>query len=657
MKLDHKIDDFLFTIFPELKGAEKEAIIEAFQKYYTYGPYKPKVTIENDIVSIEVDTPTILSQEGDYKTVVALCEKGKYNEAKPILKKLIEKNPTNSEYHRIMGQVLSDEGDQEEAINYLIDALRWDSKNGWALLMMGNIFAKYKADISTAIKYYDQALVANTKDNISLTNIGYVLMQQGKYEEAKKYLWEALKINPDYPNAHLTLGIIAEKENDLGSAFFSTIQAIKLSNTKDLIYQNGVKQAFQLANRSIASGEGKKIFREYRHKLEFDGGTVVDIVVENDMPTAAKIEFAEIYNRPKHIIRHKPEYPAVEHLIMHELVHLDFVIQARKVELNQLFTATQQHRSNFIKGLDQNIKKLKKMNIPQEAIDKYCTSLFDGMNLQAYNTPVDLFIETFLYNDFVELRPYQFLSLYTLNQQGLKAVSDKNTIALSPVDILSKSRVYNLVNALHFKHLFGVDLIKDFQATQAELKQANGFYDEYLQYKDDKEPAEEYELVLHWAEDLKLANNFELIDEKEYRTKRTDIDNLLSSIEKDPYDIETKSPYKAREMEKFQKSQEKVGTNMAVAMFMVDALKYLNKMPEEEIKKIAFEIATNGTQGYRPDKSDYRISFIPGKLFSGYHILAYYYVSWMLVLPNMVSQLQLPFDEEYKLALSMHKLE
>jgi hypothetical protein len=43
---------------------------------------------------------------------------------------------------------------------------------------------------------------------------------------------------------------------------------------------------------------------------------------------------------------------------------------------------------------------------------------------------------------------------------------------------------------------------------QSELKQATDFYDEYLQYKEDKEPAEEYELVLHWAEDLKLDKNF-----------------------------------------------------------------------------------------------------------------------------------------------------
>ncbi|OFY47868.1 MAG: hypothetical protein A2W85_12670 [Bacteroidetes bacterium GWF2_41_31] len=78
-------------------------------------------------------------------------------------------------------------------------------------------------------------------------------------------------------------------------------------------------------------------------------------------------------------------------------------------------------------------------------------------------------------------------------------------------------------------------------------------------------------------------------------------------------------------------------------------------MPIEEIKKIAFEIAMQGTQGYRPDKDDYRISSISDKTFSGYHILAYYYVSWALAIPEMLSQLQLPYDDEYKLALTMHK--
>ena len=195
MQIIHKIDDFLFTIFPKLKiGGGNSLIISELENYYTCGPFKPKVTVDNEWVTIIIDTPTIISQEADYRKTVALCEKRKFAEAKPILKNLIQKNPTNSEYHRIMGQILSDEGDQEEAVNCLIDALRWDSKNGWALLMMGNIFAKFKNDVPTAMKYYDQALIANPNDNITINNIGANLMQQGKLEEAKNIFGKRLKL-------------------------------------------------------------------------------------------------------------------------------------------------------------------------------------------------------------------------------------------------------------------------------------------------------------------------------------------------------------------------------------------------------------------------------------------------------------------------------
>jgi len=655
MQIIHKIDNFLYTIFPSVTQGDQQSLLNAIQDFYTYGPFKPKVTVDQDWVKIEIDTPTIIAQEIDYQKVISFCEKGKYADAKPILKNLISKNPTISEYHRIMGQILSDEGDQEEAINCLIDALRWDSKNGWALLMMGNIFAKFKEDVPTAMKYYDQALVANPKDNITINNIGANLMQQGKLEEAKKYFWEAIKINDKYPNTHFALGMIAEMEADLQSAFYSVIQAIKLNNNKDVLYQNSVKQAFEIAQKIIANDAGKKIFREYRHKLEFDGDRRIDIVEDEEIPTAAKFEFAENYERETHIVKYKPSYPAVEHLIMHELVHLDFVIEARKGELNQLFISTQNHKSEFIKGLEPTIKKFNKMGISEKSIADYCSNLFEGMNRQIFNTPIDLFIENFLYNEFSELRPFQFISLYTMLQEGLKAVTDKKIVELSPKDIISKSKVYNLVNAMQFKELFGFDFIKDFNATPSELKFATDFYDEYLQYKEDKEPAEEYELVLHWAEDLKLDKNFELVNEHEYRTKRTDIDKLLSSIEKDPFDLESKDPYKQREMDKFQKSQEQIGINMAVAMFMVDALQFFEAMPQDEIKKIAVEIAMQGTQGYRPDKDNYRINSVKGKTFSGYHILAYYYVSWSLAIPEMVTQLNLPYEAEYKMALKMHK--
>jgi len=655
MQIIHRVDNFLFTIFPELRGGGNELITSTLEKYYSYGPFKPKVTIDKEWVTIEIDTQSITSQDAEYRKTVTLCEKGKYSEAKPILQKLIEKNPTNSEYYRIMGQILSEEGDQEEAINFLIDALRWDSKNGWALLMMGNIFAKFKNDIPTAMKYYDQAVINNPTDNIAVNNIGANLLQQGKLEEAKKYFWEANKINSEYPNTHFALGMIAHSEGDLHSAFYSATKAIRLSTKKDQLFQNAVAMVSDVAKAVILRGDAKKIVSEYLHRLEFEGDKLIESIVDNEIPTVAKLEVAENYNREKHQIKYKPNTPAYEHLIMHELVHLDFIIQARKEQINQLFTSNEKNKEQFIIGLEASVKKLHKLGIPENKIANYCNDLFQGINSQIFNAPIDLFIEDYLYNEFAELRPYQFVSLYAMLKDGIKATTEKNIVELTPKHILSNTKIYNLVGAFHFKDLFGLDLIKDFQPSTIELKEAERMYKEFLEYKTDRKAGEEYELVQHWAEDLKLQDNFELVDEIAYRNRTASVDDLLKSIEEDPYDLNSNKAYKDRQMDKFQKSASNIGLNMAVVMFMVDALQYFDNVPKDKIKLAAFEIATVGTQGIVPEKKGYKLSSVPNKDFSGYHLLAYYYVTWSLAIPEMVAQLHLPYDNEYAMATSMHK--
>ena len=554
-----------------------------------------------------------------------------------------------------MGQILSEEGNHDEAIDCLIDALRWDSKNAWALIMMGNIFAKFKNDIPTAMKYYDQAVIANPNESIAINNIGGNLLQQGKIEEAKKYFYQALKVNDSYPNTHFALGMIAEIENDLESAFLSTLKAVKLNKNKDSLLENSIKQVFQLAKKIIQTDTGVKAYKKYKLKLEFEGDKEIDIIEDAEIPTAAKFEFAENYNRPTHTVRYKSSYPAVEHLIMHELVHLDFVIAARKENLNMLFVSNQTNKKQFISKLEPTVKNLKKTGLSEEEIANQCTKLFEAINLQLFNTPVDLFIEDYIYRDYSELRPFQLISLFTLCKEGIKAVTDKQVLELFQPDLISKTKIYNIVNGLQLKDLYGIDLINEYKATQAELRMAKDFYNEYLDYKDDRQAGEEYELIHNWATDLKLDKNFELIEENTYRNKRTDMDSILDSIEKDPYDTEIKDPFKEREMEKFQKSQNEIGLNMAVVMFMAEALHYFKNTNTDEIKNIAFELATQGIHGYNPDNTNYRLSSMPDKLFSGYHILAYYYVSWAIALPDMVAELHLPFEKEYKMAKSMNK--
>lgn len=655
MKIIFPKEDFLYTLFPELTNVNDDQIIKVLSDYYTYNQFTPAVTIHHDFIVVEIDINSIQRHEIDFNRVVSYCEKGNFKDAKPILTKLIAENPANSEYHRIMGQILSDEGDQDEAINCLIDALRWDPKNAWALLMMGNIFAKFRDDITTAMKYYDQAHKNNPNDNISLNNIGANLMQQGKIAEAKKYFLEANKINERYPNTHFALGMIAEIENDLQSALYSTIEAVRLNRTKDQLYNNAIRQAFAVAKKIISTDVGRNTYRNYRRQLEIECGKEIDIIKDSEITTAAKFEFAENYDTANHTIRFKPNYPAVEHLIMHELVHLKFVVDARNHNTNKLFTSQSIHRNAFSKWIQPTVQKLKRMGVPEDQIKNYTNGLFDGVNLQIFNTPMDLFVENLLYADFPELRPYQFISVYNLLMEALQSVTDKKVIEISPKEIVSKNKIYNIVNAMQFRELYGIDLISDFKPTTAELKQATSFYEEFLQYKDDKEPAEEYELVQHWADDLQLSDYFELVDENAYRTKDSKEQELLNVFEKFLGIKEDKSVDQEAETKIFLKNQKEKGTNIEVVMFMVEALDYFETMDLGKIRNIAFEIALQGTKGYHPENKGYENKLIPGKTFTGYQILAYYYVSFALAAPEVLNDLQLPFHEEYLMAKSIYK--
>ena len=650
MQIIHQINDFLYTIFPEFQNAKEQDIFNAVQKYYTYGPFVPKVTIENNFITIEVDTEAIATQDADYNTTIALCEKGRFDDAKIILEKLINKNPSNSEYHRILGQVLSEQGHQDEAINALIDALRWNSSNGWALMMMGNIFAKHKKDVTTALKYYDQAIATNKADHFTLSNIAFLLFQENNIEQAKKYAFETIKIKANYPNVHLILSLIAEKESDLQQAFSSAIQAIKFSVQKDALYHNAVKQAFDIAAKSTADFDGKQILSAYRSQLEAEGGTEIDIQEDDQIKTAAKVEVAERYNRNKHIIKYKTSYPAVEHLVMHELVHLDFINQARKVNLNQVFISTQQNKNNFIETILPAINKLKSKIKEQATIDFFIESIFGGLNLQTYNTPIDLFIEDLLYNEKEDLRPFQFLSLFNLLQDAIKAVTDERILDIAPEPVISKTKTFSLVNAMQFKELFGIDTVQDFKPTAAELKQADTFYQEFIQARKDRKPGQEYELIQHWAQALSLETFFELESEAKYENK-SNIDDFLTKLQQDPFGLkEPEDPFQKREMEMFQKHQEEIGTNMAIVMFMVDALNHFKDKSADYIKQFAYETAMLGTQGIDPNKKDYIISSINNKRFSGNQVLAYYYVSWALAMPDQVQHLGLDFSEEFEMA-------
>lgn len=658
MVVAHKIDKFLLKMFPNINLTDHNSIIRELEKFYTFTVFRPKVTIKDDLVYIDIDTPRIIAENSDYEKVVRLCENQRFSEAKPILLKLIKANPTNSEYHRILGQIHMENGKLEDAIDCLIDALRWNPTNTWALLLMGNILGRNKSDLDSAMLYYEQSLKLNPNDNIVLNNIGANLMERGLFKEAKVYLERALTIDDKYPNTYYALGLIAEKEGEDYKAFDNYLLAVSHNKRKDELFKNSMSALRQSGKKIIDTGIGKRVVDKLVRDLELRTETEIKLIYDNTISTVAKFEFAENYNRDHHVVRLKSEdeiskYDGSDHLIIHELVHLILASNARDTKANKLFITTNDTSKKFMEDMSQALFRLRQRGIPEDKIIDYAKAIYNGLMNQVYNAPLDLFVEDYIYKNFPELRPHQFFSVFKLNKDAHFAVTDKAIVEVSPKDVVSQSKTYNIVAALQFQELFGLDFKSQYISSNVEYKSALNFYEKYKNIKASYEPGREYELVSEWARELKLDKYFSIIPEDEYRNNEKKYSFIRDNTGTKSNLTEEEKEEKSR---KFNESHSTDELNMAVVMYMVDALKYFKELKYDDIQIIAIEIAMLGIKGISPEKEGYKLTNIPSKIFTGYHLLAFYYVSWIIVFPEKVNSLNLPFDKEYEAAKSFARI-
>src|SRR5690606_17370676 len=128
------------------------------------------------------------------------------------------------------------------------------------------------------------------------------------------------------------------------------------------------------------------------------------------------------------------------------------------------------------------------------------------------------------------------------------------------------------------------------------------------------------------------------------------IDQVLKELEEDPYGLNDDLAWQEKANDVFKRENTNDEVNLAVAMYMIDAIRFYSDYNSAQIKQFAFDWATLGMMGINPQKNNYSLPSIKNKRFSGYKALAYYYVAWAIALPEMLSQLGMPFEKEYYLA-------
>lgn len=589
-----------------------------------------------------------------------LCNKNKFDEALPILEEITKTDPQNSEAWRILAQIhWNHMHEPDKAYDELIEALKLDSKNIWALVLMGNLLTKENNDVEHAKQYYDKVLEYYPDNAIAINNIGATFMERKDYERALLYMEKALSIDDSYANSYYGLALCYYKLGKIKEAFEICHKgALKSSDRPEnpAVREELLKLFFAVARDYAKTVNYINVWKGIKEELEAVDHINIRFIEDKELMVNARFEYALTHNEKDHIIRYNPDKEYIDHLFVHEMMHLKMQQQATLNQKGKAVVFTQTCQRAFGKKFKVFMQRRHKELNPSrlnEALKVMC----EGIGTQLSSCPLDLFVEHMMYTNYSIMRPIQMLSLFHLEEVNIDAIRKGEQGGIFPSEIVRASKVMNIVTCLHFKDLYGFNLINQYKPTKAEYNQALDLYEEFKAYLNTYQKGDEYEMMEYFVQSFNMEDFLEIVDENtlikkdnhEDYTLYDEIDRRLADAPSEE-DVDVSNAQFALNHQDGADPME----TMMMSMYMLSAMQYFDKLTHEDVKKIAFEIATVGINGISPDKI-YSIKSIPDKDFGGYEFLAYYYVSWAREFPDALDKIGLPFNKAYETALEMYK--
>lgn len=589
---------------------------------------------------------------------IDLCNQNKFDDALPILEKLVKEEPGNSEAWRLLAQIhWTYNNEPEKAFNELIESLKCEPKNIWALLLMGNYYTKVKNDQVHAKEYYDKVLEYYPDNAIAINNIGATYMERKDYEGALPFLERALDLDDSYTNSYYGLALCYRELGRIEDAFEICHKgALKSSDRPEnpAIREELIKLFVNVAKEYADKTNYLVFWKNLKDELELIDNTSIRITEDRNLSVHAKMEYAPLHAAKEHVLRYNPEKDFVEHLFVHEMMHLKMSQQATKASRGKAIVRSQKTQTAFRNRYMKFMQKALR-HIASSELDKTMTYLADGLALQLMNCPLDLFVEHMIYNDYKIVRPIQMLSLFHMEQDNINSVKQTAAAGVFPKEILYANKVMNIVTSMHFKEMYGINLIGQYRPTRQELVHAQDLYEEFKEYLNTYKTGDEYEMLEYFVQSFNMMNFVEIVDEDQVTAgMKADLSMKgdLKDLAKDALSREEANEANAQFAKDHQDGADATET-MMMAMYMLAAMEYFDTLESHEVHRIALEIAMVGVTGIHP-KKNYSIKSIPNKEFGGYEFLAYYYVSWARAIPEKLNSLGLPFSKAYESALQMY---
>lgn len=665
--------DILYTLADSCFMAESiEELKDAVSSYFTTNESTPNVSIDGDTVCVHFDDAIVAKVDKEFESVTGLCEQRKFEEAKPKLEAFLKAHPRYSEAYRVAAQMKMEDGEIDDAIDTCVDAIICNPRNPWALLLMGNLFLKHKHEFEAAKSYYDKLLKYCPDNFIAINNLAAIMMEQEKFDEAMPFFEKIIEGGHMYANSYYGLAVCYYHQNKFKKSFETVLEGIRtctVGGENPQVSGEMLKLLVANAQAIIDSTNYMNIVLGIKDIIEERAGVEIRIEKNPELKTYAMLQYGPTHHRKYHLIMYNDRRPFKEHLIVHELMHLDMMLEAKEAGMNHMVYSNSENEAAFRTRYATWIKKLAE-RLGHSKAQEAASSVMNGLMLQGMNCPLDLFVEERMFKKYKAMRPIQLASLIAQERENISAIKGSINSKFIPQSIIDASKLMNMVTSLGLEDLYGISMMSEYKPTKAEYAKASDLFEEFKAYEDYK-PGEEYELVKYFAEELDIDKYFNLMNEEDYAEdsfkkeearealRRMALGDDVDSKEGNSFDgLSEEQKQRQDTFYEQNKDGEDEGKTMMMSMYMLGALEAFDGMDKNDIRKIAFEIAMIGTKGISPEKkSGYRVSAFPDKDFSGYQLLAYYYVSWALAIPEKLDALGLPFDTAWQNAKHMWDLQ
>ena len=422
--------------------SERDAI-ELIRQSYGFLSPAIDVSISNGVATIamqEQRADKISEALKFYQKGVKEAQQGAYAKAIKHFSKVIEAIPQHIDARRNLAMAHLETGNVSEARELLRQCLKIDPTNVWTFVLLGNIATKHERAFDVAEFYYEAGLNINPKDNILFNNFATLQMEQGHFAKAKELFNQALAIDPTYPNTYFGLALVSRMTGDLEAALKSLEQLFEQPASTDIrsapVYKNARELYLELSTE-LARRDCKMLMESIlARKTALEIATGYPIVVEEDNSLeyiSAVSQMAWKHKRNEHRVRYRMRSEAMTpHLVAHELEHIVLEQEARQINRNRFFATTAKTREYAVHAIADHITKLQRQGYAEDSITNTILKLTSGLSNQIFNCPLDMVVETNIYNKYPELRHSQFASLHQMHLEALQTFTNQEVKQLTP---------------------------------------------------------------------------------------------------------------------------------------------------------------------------------------------------------------------------------